>query len=783
MKQAREALLAKKLRLAIGELTDVGRRRERNQDNVAHQIPTDDETLQRRGALFIVCDGMGGHAAGEVASQLAIDTIRRTYYGAEHHDVITALAHAVEQANGAIYGHAHEHPELTGMGTTCVAVAVVGGRAFVVNVGDSRAYLVRSAKMRQITQDHSWVAEQVRVGLLTEDQARHHSHRNVITRSIGTQPSVTADLFIETIRDGDRLLLCSDGLHGYVDERAIEREMVAEERPDDAAHRLIAMANANGGLDNITALVVNLLEVPEPAEELVLPSGITAGQTASAAAESNTRPLPIVTAPVAAVGSAPANGHAIGSGLAAGAGAARSKRSTGRRVVWGLLQIAALLVLGIGTWAYFFGPLAGSRSTAQHVSADLAHAKTTIDQSGSQDPIAALAALAKDRQQLLDDLNGTDLSADQRKQLQDKLTSLQSAIQSAMQRYNSAALIRPLSGTTLVSYGDSANACTPPLATGPEPLQKVTGLQGVTAPAPKSGSAPSSRFFYVLSNGVVYELITPVDGTQAPASGPVKCAQILPQGFTRTQAIATDGQTLDMLSQRADNSYAVVSTTADSFNPDGSLHFTPATTFNVPTSQGEQPTHLAAQGGTVYITFEQNSGADAGLWIFSGDPSKGPTRTVTLPHPVTSMVISSGTLYLLLIDGGIGQLDSTPGYKANVVTAPPPLPTDAASYVVATPVPTPQATNPTTGTHFGPGAVIAVDPANQNRLLVGDVAASRLVRFTTGSAGANPTLAAQYVYSAPLHDLSPYAAVSANGKLFLYLWSQDHIVVFPAPDI
>jgi len=777
-------LLAKKLRLAIGELTDVGRKRERNQDNVAHQIPVDDETLQRRGALFIVCDGMGGHAAGEVASQLAIDTIRSTYYGAHHRDIITALAHAVEQANGAIYGHAREHPELTGMGTTCVAAVVAGGRAFVVNVGDSRAYLVRSAKMRQITQDHSWVAEQVRVGLLTEEQAKHHSHRNVITRSIGTQPSVTADLFIETIHDGDRLLLCSDGLHGYVDERAIEREMIAEERPDDAAHRLIAMANANGGPDNITALVVHLLEVPEPAEELVLPSGVTAGQAASAA-ESSTRPLPIVTAPVAVAGSAPANGRAAASGIAAsaGAGAASSKRSTGRRAMWGMLQIAALLVLGIGTWAFFFGPLAGSRSTAQNVSADLTHAQTTIDQSSSQDPIAALAALAHDRQQLLDDLNGTDLTAQQRQQVQDKLTALQAAIQSAMQRYNATALIRPLSSSALISYADSANACTPPLATQSEPLQKVTGLQGVAAPAPKSGSAPNSRFFYVLSNSVVYELITPADGNQAPASGTVRCVQIIPPGFTRTQAIATDGQTLDMLSQRSDNSYAIVSTTADGFNPDGSLHFASPTTFNVPTAQGEQPTHLAAQGGTTYITFEQNSGADAGLWIFSGDPTKGPARTLTLPHTVTSMVVSSGTLYLLLIDGAIGQLDSTPGYKANVVIAPSPLPIDAASYAVATPVPALQATNPTTGTHFGPGAIIAVDPGNPNRLLVGDVAASRLVRFTTGSSGANPTLAAQYVYSAPLHDLSPYAAVSANGKLFFYLWSQDHLVVVPAPDI
>ena len=94
---------------------------------------------------------------------------------------------------------------------------IAGGRAFVVNIGDSRAYIVRDGKMRQVTRDHSWVAEQVRVGLLTEEQARTHSHRNVITRSLGTQPNVTADLFVETMHNGDRVLLCSDGLHGYVE--------------------------------------------------------------------------------------------------------------------------------------------------------------------------------------------------------------------------------------------------------------------------------------------------------------------------------------------------------------------------------------------------------------------------------------------------------------------------------------------------------------------------------------------------------------------------------------
>ena len=201
--------------------------------------------------------------------------------------MITALATAVERANDAIYRRASENPEYAGMGTTCVALVVAGGRAFVVNIGDSRAYIIRDGKMHQVTRDHSWVAEQVRVGLLTEEQARNHSHRNVITRSLGTQPNVTADLFVQTMQNGDRVLLCSDGLHGYVDEGEIERVATGDQEPDDAVRTLIDMANANGGPDNISATLVYLIDVPEPKGALMLPDS-------AIPAEGITQPLPAV---------------------------------------------------------------------------------------------------------------------------------------------------------------------------------------------------------------------------------------------------------------------------------------------------------------------------------------------------------------------------------------------------------------------------------------------------------------------------------------------------------
>ncbi len=285
--------LAKKLRLAAAGLTDVGRRREHNQDNLTHFVPPDENDLATKGALFVVCDGMGGHAAGEVASELGANAIRDVYYASHQDDVIDNIASAIKSANEAIYQYAQEHPESKGMGTTCVAVLIHGGRAYFVNIGDSRAYLVRDGDLRQVTFDHSWVAEQVKAGLLTEEQARTHAHRNVITRSLGTGPSVTADLFVETLKQGDRILLCSDGLHGYVDDHDIKREMITHPDPEDGVKALVDIANSNGGPDNITALLIHLLEVPPATGELRLPvPGDEEEPTI-------TQPVPAIPAPAA----------------------------------------------------------------------------------------------------------------------------------------------------------------------------------------------------------------------------------------------------------------------------------------------------------------------------------------------------------------------------------------------------------------------------------------------------------------------------------------------------
>src|SRR5438128_3232236 len=252
--------LAKQLRLDVAQLTDVGRKREHNEDNMAYVIPKDPQVMASKGGLFIVADGMGGHAAGEVASEIAVDTVSNAYYQDDSDDVTTSLLYAIKRANSLIHQRAAENMLRSGMGTTCVAAVLRGNMAYIANVGDSRAYLVRGSQVKQISQDHSWVGEQVRAGLLTEEQARTHAQRNVITRSLGTQPDVEIDIFSEPLQEGDSMVLCTDGLSGLVSDDEIRRT-VDQARPQESVYHLVERANENGGPDNITAIVILVQEV------------------------------------------------------------------------------------------------------------------------------------------------------------------------------------------------------------------------------------------------------------------------------------------------------------------------------------------------------------------------------------------------------------------------------------------------------------------------------------------------------------------------------------------
>ena len=246
------------LKLNVAQRTDVGRTRQHNEDNVAYIVPKDEQLLATKGALFIVADGMGGHAAGEVASEIAVDTVCTLYYENPEPDVVENLRADIEYANAVIYEHATEDASHSGMGTTCVVAVLRGTTAYVANVGDSRAYHLHHNQIRQITQDHSWVAEQVRLGNLSPEQARVHAMRNVITRSLGPYPDVDVDVFVVPVEQGDALILCSDGLSGLVSDLDLLR-IVQNFDPQESVYHLVEKANAHGGIDNISAIVVRAI--------------------------------------------------------------------------------------------------------------------------------------------------------------------------------------------------------------------------------------------------------------------------------------------------------------------------------------------------------------------------------------------------------------------------------------------------------------------------------------------------------------------------------------------
>ncbi|HEY7475770.1 MAG TPA: Stp1/IreP family PP2C-type Ser/Thr phosphatase [Vicinamibacterales bacterium] len=241
-------------------LSDVGCQRELNEDAGVIVRPADPEVLDRRGVLAIVADGMGGHAGGEIASRLAVDVIHRSYYESRG-PIGDALKTALDEANTEIYRQAQHDPQVAGMGTTCVAVAICRDEASVASVGDSRLYLVRGGRIYQMTTDDSAVGKLVREGALNRADARTHQERNVILRAIGTHESVEISGWPAPfpVRAGDVFLLCSDGLTDLVADAEILALMDAAADEADTCRRLVDAARSRGGFDNITAVVLRLM--------------------------------------------------------------------------------------------------------------------------------------------------------------------------------------------------------------------------------------------------------------------------------------------------------------------------------------------------------------------------------------------------------------------------------------------------------------------------------------------------------------------------------------------
>ena len=224
--------------------------------------------VDRAGGLFVVADGMGGHAAGEIASEMAVSILARELKSLRRLADSTgpqAIADALKLANSAIYARTIAESDKHGMGTTASILIVGDGRYLVGQVGDSRVYLLRDGMLRQLTKDHSYVQEQVDAGVLTPEQARYHPYSNVITRCVGAGGDVEPDTYEGEVKAGDLFLVASDGLTGMVDDRRLQQLLMARATPQRIADALIAEANGRGGLDNITAIVVSVLSVDDPA--------------------------------------------------------------------------------------------------------------------------------------------------------------------------------------------------------------------------------------------------------------------------------------------------------------------------------------------------------------------------------------------------------------------------------------------------------------------------------------------------------------------------------------
>lgn len=239
--------------------SDVGRVRQNNEDSAGCIRPADERTQQQKGLLAVVADGMGGHAAGEHASRLCVDTLTRQYY-ALGGSPGKALTEAIRQANQIIYQTADAQPGWAGMGTTCTAVAIVGDRLHWAQVGDSRAYLFRQGQLTHLTPDHTHVAELLQQGLLTPEQAFNHPDRNMLTRAVGTRSTVTPDvgLLDGPLLPNDRLLLCSDGLYEYLTDTELAHYLASMTDADACADALVNEANDRGGADNISAIVLDV---------------------------------------------------------------------------------------------------------------------------------------------------------------------------------------------------------------------------------------------------------------------------------------------------------------------------------------------------------------------------------------------------------------------------------------------------------------------------------------------------------------------------------------------
>jgi serine/threonine protein phosphatase PrpC len=663
-------VLSKQLRLEPAQLTDVGRKRPHNEDNMAYVIPKDATAMAKKGALFIVADGMGGHAAGEVASEIAVDTVSKAYYQDDSEDVIVSLVRAIKRANTLIHQRAAENMLRSGMGTTCVAAVLRGGTAYIANVGDSRAYFIHNGQVRQVSQDHSWVAEQVRAGLLTEEQARSHAQRNVITRSLGTQPDVEVDVFTEQLEEGDFLVLCSDGLSGLISDDDL-RTIVNQYQPQESVYHLVERANENGGPDNITVIVARVQEVgSEP------PSSRPTGRVAGRDLDEATMPLAFAGVPLGASSLGPAT---VGTGrLPSGPLATpdmatepqlvlpptRPKRS---RLLYPTLALFILLVIALVAGAAYYLLLGSNASnTLASASAALKQAKAEV----STTPADALKKLAT-VQTLLHQIQDNSLNDTQSEQLSQLQTSFVATVKTAITNYTSQSGITTLPCPTTL---------TKPLNTGSTNAQ-VTSIASVTGPN-------GTLYSYALgNNGQLYQI-----NSDSSLVNPLRTTGTILK-------IASDGSRLLALTEQPGTtpSYSVHLLLP---NASGALQDANASNINptLLTPDTGTPSFITAWGTDVYVVLTSTAAAaqnNATILGFTVAPDNKLVPATNAKISISNAIVGVAAfmnhqLFLLYGDGSVQSWQAgSPAGVSVVVTQPIPVPlsVSAQDFTLSTPVP------------------------------------------------------------------------------------------------
>lgn len=242
----------------VASLSDIGCKRDNNEDSYLYWEPADDQEFKRKGRLAVIADGMGGHEGGQEASRMAVETVREVYDQGFRDDPQAALLEAFAAAHARILNYAEQHPLFQGMGTTCTAFVLHGRQLYFAHVGDSRLYLLRDSKIRRLTRDHSYVGRLVESGLVRAEDAEKHPQRHILTAALGAGIAVAVDGAEErmTLQDDDNLLLCTDGLWGVVADEELEMA-VSTYSPAESCASLVKLARERGGPDNITLQVLH----------------------------------------------------------------------------------------------------------------------------------------------------------------------------------------------------------------------------------------------------------------------------------------------------------------------------------------------------------------------------------------------------------------------------------------------------------------------------------------------------------------------------------------------